>query len=437
MSYVGAKATWAARVGRASLGGWLWLGACASEPEAIDSRPVDEGNPDGDNFAGATDVRITSPGPNDAVPAVFPLGFALGEAIDEFRVQIDAGELSPFVRADAEGTFPLSVLPGRHTVTLVGYDDDRVEIGRDALPVNAVGDAGSSWVAITSPSSGGSPVNPVQFTVSASDDVDAVTLFADGFEIGEVAPGGVLTRRFEGTGYEREIVAVGSDGGADVAEDTIRITVQAGTDVDIGDMNDRVMKLVLGYPTDSSISYWWPKGVDWSGSTRDILYRSELVADDGGVERCFCVGMTWEVYLRAWLEVDAERGGDGDDLHGLSVDDVLELRDDWYVRMLDGPGAAYALDRWGLGVEVESFDDWRAGDFVQFWRTDGSGHNVIFVDWVTNDAGDRTGIRYWSCNGASSTDGPGYNEEYFGTFRGAIDPSLATAGRAALPEDWF
>lgn len=423
--------------GSAGLCGWLLLAACASDTnEPVDSPPVDEGNPDGDNFGDERRVRITSPGPNEAVPSVFALGFSLGEAVAEFRVRIDDGELSPFVKSKGEGEFTLSVLPGRHDLALIGYDGDRGEIGRDTIAVNAVGDA-ASWVAITSPADGSDPINPVQFTVSASDDVDTVALFADGFAIGEVAPGGVLTRGFEGTGYEREIVAVGRAGGEDLAEDTIRVTVQEGAEVEIGDLNDRVMRLLAGYPTDSSIDYWWPSGVDWSGSTRDILYQGALVADDGGVESCFCVGLTWEVYLRAWREVDAERGGDGDDLNGLTADDVFELRDDWFVRELDGPGAAYALDRWGLGVEVESFDDWRPGDFVQFWRNDGSGHNVIFIDWVTNGDGDRTGIRYWSCNGSSSTDGPGYNEEYFGTTRASIDASLTTAGRAALPEDWF
>lgn len=414
--------------------GWvIVLVACGPANGPVDSPPVDEGNPDGDNFGDADQVRFTSPMPNEAVDTVFPLTFRFGDAVTEFRLRVDAGEPSPYVPR-GDDAYTLSVSPGRHTITLVGFDADRAEIGQDALVVNAIS-PGATWVAITSPADGAHPVNPVQFSVTASDDVDTVTLTADGFELGEVAPGEVLTWRFEGTGTPRDIVATAHGDGP--AEDRISIQVEDSAPVEIADMNERVMRLIRDYPTDSTISYWWPKGVDWSGSTRDISYRGELVADDGGVSNCFCVGMTWEVYLRAWLEVDAERGGDGSDLNGLSAADVFELRDDWFVREVDGPGAAYALDRWGLGVEVESFDDWRPGDFVQFWRTNGSGHNVIFVDWLTDAKGNKTGISYWSCNGTSSTDGPGYNEEYFGTFSGAIDPALATAGRAALPEDWI
>ena len=71
---------------------------------------------------------------------------------------------------------------------------------------------------------------------------------------------------------------------------------------------------------------------------------------------------------------------------------------------------------------------------MQFWRTSGSGHTAVFWDWETDSSGNRTGIQYASCQGAS--DGLGLNSEFFSTNSGAIDPGLVYFGRAWMPEDW-
>jgi hypothetical protein len=68
-------------------------------------------------------------------------------------------------------------------------------------------------------------------------------------------------------------------------------------------------------------------------------------------------------------------------------------------------GAAGALGYVGLGVEV-SFAEARRGDFVQLWRTDASGHSVIFEHWVDEegnalkeyDADRAVGLKYISSN---------------------------------------
>lgn len=49
-----------------------------------------------------------------------------------------------------------------------------------------------------------------------------------------------------------------------------------------------------------------------------------------------------------------------------------------------------------LGEEV-SLEDAQAGDFVQIWRSSGSGHSVIFVDRVIQN-GKIVGIKYYSSN---------------------------------------
>lgn len=43
--------------------------------------------------------------------------------------------------------------------------------------------------------------------------------------------------------------------------------------------------------------------------------------------------------------------------------------------------------------------DWpAAGDFVQIWRSNNSGHSVVFSNYLRNAAGENIGICYWSSN---------------------------------------
>lgn len=398
----------------------------------VDTEPVE------DQFADHTAVRIVSPASGETLEEAFVLRYEAGADVALAQVRVDGEPVGSFVEVDESGRQVVTVASGRHVVEVVGYDSARGELSSDSVEIRVLADPAAAWVSIASPTDGSHPFNPVQFAIEASDDVERVELLADDWVLGSTDPGGVLTYTFGGTGYARIVEANAYDAeGALVASDSIEITVEAGEEAPPSDFNDIVVSLMTQYPTDGTIEYWWPSGVDWSGSTRDLYYQGGLVADDGGVSACFCVGLTWEVYFRAWQELDLATGGDGDDLHGLARDEVLDMRVDWFVRELDGPGASVAFETRGLGIEVDSFDDWKAGDFVQFWRRSGSGHNVIFLDWITDDAGNRLGMDYWSCNGPSSTDGPGTNDEYFGTHTSAMDPLLMYAGRAYMPEDWY
>jgi hypothetical protein len=63
----------------------------------------------------------------------------------------------------------------------------------------------------------------------------------------------------------------------------------------------------------------------------------------------------------------------------------------------------------GIGTRIEP-NKARAGDFLQFWRTNKSGHSVVFLEWIADD-GKRIGFKYRSSQG--STDGIGDRVEYF------------------------
>jgi hypothetical protein len=194
-----------------------------------------------------------------------------------------------------------------------------------------------------------------------------------------------------------------------------------------------VAEILQTYPTDGSYSYYWPSGSDWGGNPTDIFYLSEIFAEGDDLNRSFCVGLTFEVFMQAFEEIDREVGGDGR-INGVPFDELFEFRTDWYVRDLYGTGIVEAMQNYGIGELVTNLDDVREGDIVQFWRHSGSGHNVIFIDWVTDSTGTRTGFEYWGTQG--STDGIGYSTESFGASGSAVDPSFFFPGRLWMPEDW-
>jgi hypothetical protein len=290
------------------------------------------------------------------------------------------------------------------------------------------------WVSITSPADGAEVPNPVTFSVAASDDVDRVEVYADDWLLGETTPGGTVTYTFAGTGFERAIEARAYAGDALVATDEMTLTVTPATTPSDSSWNAVVNSLLATYPTDGTNGYYWPDDGGWYGTTRDIWYRGTRVAQGDPYGRCYCVGLTWEVFMRAFDELDRSTGGDGT-LNGLTVDELDEFRIDWFVRELRGAGPAEALDNYGLGGRVTDRDDVASGDFIQFWRHSGSGHNAIFVGWLVDGDGQIEGFRYWSTQ--SSTDGISENEEYFGANGSTVDASLFFAARPAPPEDWI
>jgi hypothetical protein len=387
--------------------------------------------PEPDGFVRGGTVRIVEPANGAAVDPSFTLSFEAGADVVEVALTVD-GELEDSVAA-SETAIDVSADVGKHIVVLHGVAADGSILGEHAIAVHVV-EAGP-WVAIVSPSDGSEVINPVSFTVHASPDVQSIELLADGWSLGTVHPlPGMITFKFAGLGYPREIVAEGSANGSVIASDAIEITVaataHAPTTADLGSL---VQEILEEYATDGTNDYWWPSGSDWAGTTRDIWYRGTLVAEGDPYGRCYCVGLTWEVYMRAFQAADLATGGDGT-LNGLSVADLEEFRTDWYVRQLLGAGASDALEGYGIGWRVASFAEVKRGDFVQLWRNNGTGHSVIFQDWERDDTGAIIGIDYWSTQ--SGTDGIAFNDEYFGSGSGDVDPNLVFVARAAAPSEW-
>ncbi|MFH1465346.1 MAG: hypothetical protein ABIO70_13245 [Pseudomonadota bacterium] len=399
---------------------------CACDPEATRHDPT------GDEFRRDTDVLVTSPTGGETVESPFVLTFEAGADVSRVRLDADGETV---VReqpvAQAGGSLDVTLEEGRHTLALVGADAQSTELSRHELTIR-VAQPDEAWVTITSPADGAEVTNPVRFVVAASAGVDDVLLSADGWELGSVAPGGMLTYEFAGTGYARTVEAAALDDGVEVATDSVNITVIDGTDPDPSGFNDVVVQILESYPTDGTHDYLWDGS--YAGTTRDIWYLDTLIAEARDDGACYCVGITWEVYMRAFQQIDAAQGGDGT-LNALEVSDMLDFRTDWYVRDLWGPGPSEAFEIYGVGEEVTDLEDLRPGDFVQLWRHSGSGHSVIFDAWQTDASGHITGMDYWSCQG--STDGIGYSAESFGSSGSTMDPSYFYAGRAWMPQDWL
>lgn len=270
----------------------------------------------------------------------------------------------------------------------------------------------SEQVHFTSPAPTGNP-----YTIEIQTDV-AAEIRADGEVIGRVDAGEVLRWRAPEPGRVRLEARVVRDG---------RIVSRERMKVEVGEgLNDAVMALVEQYPTDGSMGYYWPPddGV-WWGTTRELRYDGVVLSPADPEGRSHCVGLTWEV---AMLALEAEAGADV--VNELTLEQVAELRTDWFVRQLLGAGAAEAVVNWGVGERV-GWRDLQPGDFLQLWYPGKSGHSAVFAGYLRK-GGRIVGIRYWSTHPALQ--GIGYREERFGEY--GPSKALLYGARLWRREDW-
>ena len=90
---------------------------------------------------------------------------------------------------------------------------------------------------------------------------------------------------------------------------------------------------------------------------------------------------------------------------------VRKFSSDWYsAGGVNGKLCVQALENIGIGSEFD-LEQAIEGDFCQIWRTNGSGHSVIFLSHIYNDNDEIIGIKYRSSQ--KSTDGIGDRKEYF------------------------
>ncbi|TWT77117.1 Transglutaminase-like superfamily protein [Posidoniimonas polymericola] len=191
---------------------------------------------------------------------------------------------------------------------------------------------------------------------------------------------------------------------------------------------------------DNGGGYHWTAGN--SGTPIELRFENRVLLPRG--KGSFCCGYT----LAIAFEVAEERGL----LAGKTFDEIRAFQKDWYG---DGPDSretliVKAVERLGIGRQV-AHPDAMPGDFVQLWRTSGSGHSVVLLDWVRED-GKIVGLKYRSSQ--KSTDGIGDRVEYFSDspghdgkvvrdrtylcrlFKNALEPSMQEAQQLALAGEY-
>ncbi|MCF7833334.1 MAG: T9SS type A sorting domain-containing protein [Candidatus Marinimicrobia bacterium] len=205
-------------------------------------------------------------------------------------------------------------------------------------------------------------------------------------------------------------------------------------DYDSVTFNDYVLDVLKEYHRDGRYPYSWVSG--YHGVSRNLYYKGTRIAkaNADSSHSTYCSGVTFEVYFRSMSRLNQDLGF-GEDINGMSASNFSSFISIWFVQSLNGDGPGLALEAYGLGEKIEKMKDVQKGDFVQIWRTSGSGHSVIFINWTTNASGDTTGMRYWSTQ--TSTNGVNYNTEYFDGLGGNIDKAITYYSRAFKPEDFI
>lgn len=163
-------------------------------------------------------------------------------------------------------------------------------------------------------------------------------------------------------------------------------------------------------------------GYEWKGSgvPESIRFGEATILEKG--KSTYCSGFTFAVVMKA----AAERGM----LKGKSVEQIRAFQKDWYGATKESgeTQCAYALEKLGIGKGVNTADA-REGDFLQLWRTNKSGHSVVFLEWVT-EGGKPIGVKYRSTQ--KLTNGIGDRVEYFAgtpSKKGLVDPQRLYFGR--------
>lgn len=171
-----------------------------------------------------------------------------------------------------------------------------------------------------------------------------------------------------------------------------------------------VLQIAETYPTDGTHPYYWPKQGAWKGVTREVRYNGKVVADGDPQGRCHCSGITWEVFMRAIEAYNADH--EQKVLDSWTAEEVNRLQYLWFGSDGNKRCIHNAVLTFGIGVEIKNLEDARPGDFVQFWRGNGLGHSCIFREWIRDDSGAITHLKYWSAQ--KKTNGIAVNTESVG-----------------------
>jgi hypothetical protein len=186
--------------------------------------------------------------------------------------------------------------------------------------------------------------------------------------------------------------------------------------VNNADLNQYVLDAIKAYQI-GKVSYPYLLNNDYAnynGVTSTLSYKGKVLlrAHPSGSRASHCVGITFEVFFKAMQERNRQLGISADDFNGMTWDNLFDLALYWFVASgsKSTNNIVLGVEKYGIGKGIHRLEDVRPGDFIDFNRVNGTGHTVVFMNWI-KDGGSIIGFRYWSSQG--STGGISYNEEYF------------------------
>jgi len=193
-------------------------------------------------------------------------------------------------------------------------------------------------------------------------------------------------------------------------------------------VNQRVVATLLEYPCDGRHDYFWPRKGElaYDGCTTDIFFAGQRVIVGEPRQRTFCSGLTLEVFYRVLGSLETVPPK-------FAQEGPAEVKRLWFCTAINAAGPAEAMEALGVGRRVPP-EEAVAGDFVQIWRHNRTGHSVIFVAWATNGRGERVGMHYWSTQ--EGTHGIGFATEAVGPERPMIWLEQTSFARLLPPREW-
>ncbi|MCR3923590.1 MAG: hypothetical protein NUK65_13935, partial [Firmicutes bacterium] len=142
---------------------------------------------------------------------------------------------------------------------------------------------------------------------------------------------------------------------------------------------------------------------NYNGVTENLSYKGSIIAkaNPTGNRASHCSGITFEVFFKAMQARNRKLNIPADDFNGMSFGQLQDFQMNWYVASGNKrvSNIAVAVEKYGLGKQIHSFEDAKRGDFLDFSRSNNTGHTVVFLNWVRNDSGKIIGLHYWSSQG--------------------------------------
>jgi len=196
-------------------------------------------------------------------------------------------------------------------------------------------------------------------------------------------------------------------------------------------MNKYFVTNYLGYPRNGTFTYLWSGG--GYGVTQNCWYLGSLICPKPSGNTTYCSGLAFEAFLLPYNTYNTTYGHTR--IGNITSSSQMETyRKLWYGVTDAEKLSVRAITDYSLGREITDWEEAQDGDFCQFWRTSGSGHNPVFQKWIRNGAGQITGFTYWGSQG--STNGIGFNTESFAVGTGSgVRRDRFYLGRVKKPRD--